>query len=366
MVDRVEGGVPKAVRSYIENSPKEFTHLVLSPFHEGQPALVWQGLAVEHHDLGTGLFKRISTVGTAVKLLKPHVVHAHSSFSGLYTRVRRLPAPVVYAPHCFKHDDPHTSPAKRAIYRNAEKFLARRTWKFGTLSAHEEKLVRALSPAATCVAIPNLPTVAPRTAESRPVDSSPVDSSPVDSSPVESSPAKPHPRTSQAIPVVSMAGRIARQKDPAFFRDVAVALRGMVPSVRFQWIGDGDPELRRILEEAGIEVTGWLNNTGVADSLASSAVYVHTASYEGFPLSILDAAAQGVPIAARSINALQGSGLLQAVDADGVAGLVAAILNHPESEERALAANQALLARMNRATLHTALRDLYDLKGPDR
>lgn len=341
VVDRIEGGVPKAVRTYIENSPKEFTHQVLSPFQQGQPAPVWQGLDVGHHDLGSGLFTRIARVGSTVKLLRPQVVHAHSSFSGLYTRIRRTAAPVVYEPHCFKHDDPHTSTVKRALYRGVEKLLARRTWKFGTLSSHEENLVRALRPEATCVAIPNLPTVATHSEGQE-------------------------PRNRQGVPVISMVGRIARQKDPAFFTDVAAALRGQVPSIRFQWIGDGDPQLRRHLEQAGIEVTGWLDNPGVAESLASSTVYVHTAAYEGFPLSVLDAAAQGVPIAARRINALDGSGLMQAEDADGVAGLVAAILDHPETKELALAANRSLLARMNRSTLHTALRDLYDLKGPDR
>jgi glycosyltransferase involved in cell wall biosynthesis len=35
--------------------------------------------------------------------------------------------------------------------------------------------------------------------------------------------------------------------------------------------------------------------------------YVHSASYEGFPISILDAAARGLPVIARSIDALTGS-----------------------------------------------------------
>ncbi|MFE4196485.1 glycosyltransferase family 4 protein [Paenarthrobacter sp. NPDC056912] len=341
MVDRVDGGVPKAVRSYIENSPEEFTHLVLSPFLKGSPATVWHGLNVEHHDLGTGLFNRIAAVGATVKLVTPGVVHAHSSFSGLYARARRLAAPVVYEPHCFKHDDPHTSAVQRRVYRGVEKILAHRTWKFGTLTPHEERLVRALSPSATCVPIPNLPTVATRSA---PGDAGGQD----------------------MVPVISMVGRIARQKDPDFFRDVATALGDRIPSVRLQWIGDGEPQLRKELEQAGIEVTGWLDASGVAESLASSAVYVHTAAYEGFPLSILDAAAQGVPIAARTISALEGSGLLQAADPIGVAELVAAILNDAETRALAQAANRALLARMNRSTLHTALRDLYDLKGPDR
>ncbi|WP_429388255.1 glycosyltransferase [Paenarthrobacter sp. TE4293] len=341
VVDRVDGGVPKAVRSYIENSPTEFTHVVLSPFQEGRPAPVWHGLDVEHHDLGTGLFNRIAAVGTTVRALMPQVVHAHSSFSGLYTRARTIPAPVVYEPHCFKHDDPHTSSVKRAVYRGVEKALARRTWKFGTLTSHEEKLVRALRPAATCVAIPNLPTVATRSTTHDALDR-------------------------QETPVISMVGRIARQKDPAFFLDVAAALRARVPSVGFQWIGDGEPELRRQLEQAGIVVTGWLDNMEVAGALAASTVYMHSAAYEGFPLSILDAAAQGVPIAARSINALEDSGLLQAADAEGVARLVAAILDDAGTRELALEANRTLLARMNRSTLHTALRDLYDLKGPER
>lgn len=341
MVDRVDGGVPKAVRSYIENSPEEFTHLVLSPFLKGSPAPVWQGLNVEHHDLGAGLLRRIATVRATVAHVVPEIVHAHSSFSGLYSRARRIAAPVVYEPHCFKHDDPRTPSVQRAIYRGVEKVLARRTWKFGTLTSHEEGLVRSLSPAATCVSIPNLPTVAPR---------------------LETQ----HTGSPTTIPVISMAGRIARQKDPEFFLKVATSLRSKIPSVHFQWIGDGDPQLRKHLEQAGIEVTGWLDAPGVAASLASSSVYVHTAAYEGFPLSILDAAAQGIPIAARTIKALEGSGLPQAPDPDEVAELVFGILNDVEAKDHAHAANRALLARMNRSTLHAALRDLYDLKGPKR
>ncbi|MFK0006908.1 glycosyltransferase [Paenarthrobacter sp. NPDC090520] len=310
----------------------------MSPFQAGIPAPVWSGLAVAHHDLGTGLLRRIAKVRATVDSASPHVVHAHSSFSGLYARIKRLAAPVVYEPHCFKHDDPHTSSFQRILYQGVERYLSRRTWKFGTLTAHEERLVRALDPDATCIAIPNLPTVA------------------------VSAPDK----TSAGIPTVSMVGRIARQKDPAFFQDVAALLGSRRPGIRMRWIGDGEPEMRKPLEDSGIEVTGWLDSTGVAEALASSDVYVHTAAYEGFPLSILDAAAQGVPVAARSINALEGSGLLQASDPRGVADLVDAILGDAETRDRAHDANRQLLARMNRTTLHTALRDLYDLKGSDR
>ncbi|WP_024817811.1 glycosyltransferase [Arthrobacter sp. 31Y] len=340
VVDRIDGGVPKAVRGYIENSPPEFHHAVLSPFINGRPAPVWNGLGITHHDLGQGLLGRIAAVKTTVSIVSPSVIHAHSSFSGVYTRAKRLGSPVVYEPHCFKHDDPHTPALQRMLYQRVEKFLARRTWKFGTLTSHETRLVRELKPEATCVRIPNLPSI-PRTDAPR---TSTVD--------VES-------------PVITMVGRISRQKDPAFFQRVSSAVRREIPGARFQWIGDGDPALRWHLEEGGIEVTGWLPSAEVATALAASSVYVHSAAYEGFPLSVLDAAAQGIPVAARAIPAFEGSGLMQAHDPDGVAELVRTILREPQAHARAQAANQELLDRMNSQTLQTALRDLYARKGSD-
>ncbi|MEI2278541.1 glycosyltransferase family 4 protein [Paenarthrobacter ilicis] len=340
VVDRIDGGVPKAVRGYIENSPPEFHHTVLSPFVNGSPAPVWNGLLIAHHDLGQGLLGRIAAVKTTVNIVSPRVVHAHSSFSGLYARAKPLDSPVVYEPHCFKHDDPHTPALQRMLYQRVEKFLARRTWKFGTLTSHETRLVHELKPEATCVRIPNLPSI-PRTD------------------------AAGTRATGDESPTISMVGRISRQKDPLFFQRVAASVRREIPHARFQWIGDGDPVLRGHLEQEGIEVTGWLPSTEVATALAASSVYVHSAAYEGFPLSVLDAAAQGIPVAARAIPAFEGSGLLQAPDPDGVAELVHSILGTPQAHTLAQAANQELLDRMNRQTLQTALRDLYAPKGSD-
>lgn len=338
VVDRIDGGVPRAVRSYIEHSPAEFEHQIIAPFSDGRPARVWAGLDVMQHDLGDGLLRRVTALRAAVARLEPDVVHAHSSFSGLYARAFRSGVPIVYQPHCFKHDDPKITRFHRWGYRSVERALARRTARFAVLSQHEGELVRELDRNASVILLPNLPTV-----------------------PAKSAVPREHRQDPRAT--VIMTGRIAAQKDPAFYRDVAQLLRESLPSVRMRWIGDGSTEERAKLINADIDVSGWLAANEVALALASSDVYVHTATYEGFPLSVLDAAICDVPIVVRSIDALADSGLLQAESAQGVADLVLGVLAEPELRAHARNVNRTLLSRMNPTGLQKALHKLYDQNG---
>ena len=127
--------------------------------------------------------------------------------------------------------------------------------------------------------------------------------------------------------LVITTGRITAQKDPKFFIEVAGLVRERSPQAKFIWVGDGDPEAKRGLEGAGVNVTGWLEPDEVSSLLQRSGVYLHTASFEGFPISILEAAAIGLPIVVRSIPAYDGSPLRGAVTPTGVAELVAECLN---------------------------------------
>ena len=52
-------------------------------------------------------------------------------------------------------------------------------------------------------------------------------------------------------------------------------------------------------------MTGWLSRSQALGWLASADVYVHTAAWEGLPVSVLEAAALGLPIVARRIPALE-------------------------------------------------------------
>ena len=48
-------------------------------------------------------------------------------------------------------------------------------------------------------------------------------------------------------------------------------------------------------------VTGWLSRDDALRALASAHVYLHTAAWEGMPVTVLEAAAVGMPVIVRSV-----------------------------------------------------------------
>lgn len=232
----------------------------------------------EVRQLPAGIFRRTRSVRDLVSESKPDVIHAHSSWGGVYARLVPQLAPVVYEPHCFVFDDPGRSRTARSIFWLAESVLSHRSARIVTLTPHERRMARRLRPGVRTADMVNVPSLR--------VD--PEDKSTLDGG------------------SVTMIGRLAAQKDPSFFAEVARRVHQELPGVRFVWIGDGDSSYRRVLEEAGVEVTGWLQGGEVARRLGDSRVYLHSASFEGFPLSVLDAAEAHVPTIVRDLPCFEG------------------------------------------------------------
>lgn len=324
VVDRLSGGVPVAVRDYITHAPADTRHTLLSPYVDGRPAGVWSGLTADFLDLGSNRLAHLRAIRRTLRDLQPDLVHAHSSFPGLLTRIVGIPVGVVYSPHCFKFDDPGASPLLRHTVRSVESLLARRTARFAILSEHEADLVRSLDSRAETVLVPNTPSV--EVADRRAPDASRR---------------------------IGMVGRLAPQKDPDFF--LKVCARVGPADVEGVWIGDGTTEFRSRLEASGVRVTGWLRKEEVSEHLDQLAVYVHTASYEGFPLSVLDAAARGIPVVAREIPALQAAGLATFRTPDEAADLIRRCLTDIDFREALIDAGEQMLDAMNDRTQRDAL-----------
>jgi glycosyltransferase involved in cell wall biosynthesis len=240
--------------------------------------------------------------------------------------------PVVYEPHCFKFDDPSVSKLLKFAYFNAERLLARNCTAFATLSTHETGLARDVAPQVPSVYLPNVPAVE------------------TDRNSFQGA------RTTFAR--VSMVGRISRQKDPTYFIEVARALKGLGSGLKPVWIGDGTPKLRAMLESNGVEVTGWLNGDELTAALNES-IYCHTAAYEGFPLSVLDAAAINVPIVARAIPAFVQTPLAVATSPGRVAEMVFKLETSAEAQADATESNRVLLESYNAQNLRAKLESLY-------
>lgn len=331
VVDRLSGGVPIAVRSYISNTSEQFSHVVVAPFVDGAPSRVWEGLDASYFDLTASRFSQMSAIRAAIRSTAPDVVHAHSSFPGALTRIPGLSrARIIYSPHCFKFDDPGTGRVTRALFRLVERMLAHRTAGYAVLSGHEAALAAGLGRSVNVHRVPNVPSVPLRS-------------------------TAPPPRRK-----IGMIGRIAPQKDPSFMAELT---RTLTSSDRIEavWIGDG--ERHALLHAAGVRVTGWLDETDLLAEIDDLGVYVHTASYEGFPLSVLDAAARRIPIIVRRIPALQEAGLATFDTPAEAASLATRACIDSAFREELRAAGDRLLHVMNPATQREALVEIWSDRG---
>jgi glycosyltransferase involved in cell wall biosynthesis len=287
-VDRTTGGVPVAVRSYIANSPPGFRHIVASPHGRDGPAVVWASGTTEpdarHVDWDVSHpLAAIASVRTLVSQLAPDVVHAHSSFPGVYARAALRHGPrLVYTPHCFAFERRDVGSHARSAYRAVERALRSRADLLAAAGPGEAVTATDLGyPSSRVRMIPNVPSVR-RTA------------------------SLPDAPRAPATLTVGMLGRWAPQKDPDMFVRTVRRLRAELPGVRVRgkWIGGGDGAGAA---PADIEVTGWQTPEGVAEQLAGLDVYLHSAAWEAaVAIAILDAVECGVPVLARPLAAMPG------------------------------------------------------------
>lgn len=105
-----------------------------------------------------------------------------------------------------------------------------------------------------------------------------------------------------ALKVVCV-GRLTQQKDPLMALEIVNRLHPH-DHVDFTWVGDGDASLRQRILEAGHHVTGWVDQESAHSLIANAHVYLHTAAWEGEPITVIEALVMGVPTVVRSIAAL--------------------------------------------------------------
>ena len=98
--------------------------------------------------------------------------------------------------------------------------------------------------------------------------------------------------------LIVTVGQIRHQKDPLEFAKISMILQKKCSEIQMVWIGDGDPYLRKLLEDSGVRVTGWLKRDDVLSLLSKSTIYLSTAKWEGMPVSIIEANYSGIPVVA--------------------------------------------------------------------
>ena len=277
MVESFGGGVADAIFSYVADTPDLTHHLLYS---------TRAGITFDEHEMSRfastspmpiGHFARVKSVRSAVKRIRPAVVHAHSSYAGVYTRlaIRSSSTPIVYTPHCFAFERKDISPLARTMFRTVEFLLAPNTSVLAACWYREANLARSLTRRRPVVVVVNI---------ARPLEGQ------------QSTPPPSDHISGDHRPIIAMAGRLAPQKGIAAFSNLAHDLGGASAPFRFLWIGGGETELAQPLLDAGVSCTGWLTADQVREQLRGADLYAHTAEWEGFPVTVLEAVDMGIPV----------------------------------------------------------------------
>ena len=106
-------------------------------------------------------------------------------------------------------------------------------------------------------------------------------------------PLKQRKEREQHVFNIITTGRIATQKNPGLFNEIASAFADD-ESVKFIWIGDGNE--KNLLTSKNIQVTGWIHHTEVPEWLEQSHLYISTALWEGLPYAVLEAMSMHLPL----------------------------------------------------------------------
>lgn len=333
-------GTASAISDFVRNYPAADHHLVYSFRAEAKIDPAELDVFATATEMPSGTFARIRFLRRHLQDMQREmegvlIVHAHSSKAGGYVRIavrRSKRRPLLYTPHCYSFEREDVSWQARQAFRALEWVLSFNTTAVGACSPREAKLSRWTASSPRVVTVPNvqppgLPQVGP-------------------------------PSTNGKLRVVGN-GRLGPQKDPEFFARAFAAAVATHPEIEGVWIGGGDTQYVDMLHEAGVEVTGWVPRQEALDIMASGDLYLHTALWEGFPISIMEAAGMGLPVVSRRRPYLSGVELPVVIDEP--AELVTAIseLLRAGRLDTLRSTTADALAGNNDTDQGSALRDLY-------
>lgn len=276
ITEALGGGLQSAIVNYVRATP-DLEHIVLARGRAGQATHDWpNGVAVFDYEGSLAGF--FGAVRRTVRRTRPDLVHLHSSFAGVARAFLPVGTRIIYSPHCFAFERKDVPSPVRWGFNAIEYVLARRPQTLLGVSPREAELSRTLSRVNPVVVVPNPSPMAPR--EGTAVD------------PTQAS--------------VTMVGRLDSQKAPEVFAEVAHLCQD--DGLRFTWIGDGPEGVPEMLRASGVTVTGWRAPDEVRELLGRSSLYLHTASWEGGPVSAIEAATLGVPVISRDIPSMRSLG----------------------------------------------------------
>ncbi|RZR37248.1 glycosyltransferase [Vibrio vulnificus] len=274
------GGVQTALYSYVyssRNEPIEH-HLFARAREEDSTKENGNNQFQSSTFIDGNLVQFFLSANQRIKQLQPEVIHLHSSKAGFLGRFLTVGnAKLIYTPHCYAFEREDISVYAQKFYRILEGIRIKKFTAIAGCSQRECDLAISLG-AKKAELLNNYVTY-------------------------QSNAGNGVPR-GEKINLVAL-GRVAKQKDPQFLCQVAehILQHNSAIQLNITWIGGGDPSLEQQLRDKGIEVTGMLPRTEVVERLRNADIYLHTAAWEGMPLTILEAAKLTRPMVIRKIGA---------------------------------------------------------------
>jgi len=152
-------------------------------------------------------------------------------------------------------------------------------------------------------------------------------------------------------PLLLAVGRLIAQKDHATLLCAFASVRERHPSARLAILGSGPLEAatRAQVRQLGLEEAVLLpGRLEIRDWLERADVFVHTSRWEGFGIVLLEAMLASLPVVATRVSAVpevvadeETGVLVDAGDAQGLAGAIDGLLSDPERSRRLGAAGRA-------------------------
>lgn len=346
VAESFSAGVATAIEGYIDHGPPELRHTVCGYRRPGVQVGDALDTRVPFIALPSGKAAQFKSIWTALHETDADIVHLHSSWGGMLGRValpRRRPR-VVYTPHCYGFDRQDLPRVARSAIRVVESVLGWRLDAVGACSRNEAAQARRLWPRRSVV---DLPYVLPTKLTEELVRY-----------------RREGPPDLSGQLEIAAVGRVGAQKDPAYFVEVADRIRfdaQLGERVRLVWIGGGDAAGEDALRRSGAELTGWVTRGEATARLAKAHAYLHTAAWEGLPLTLLEAATLRLPLVLRRIPALEEVMVpTRGFSPDSLALSIGG-LRHADRYEEAVAASRRFLDEHTPDRQQMALAELYGL-----
>lgn len=231
---------------------------------------------IQMHSLGEKL-QSLHLIKKELKKQSPDCVFMHSSFSGFLGRISALftltKTKFFYIPHCISFMRQDIGFIKKMLFILFEWVAATKKADYIACSESEQIAIQAAITFRKCHLVENA------------LDFSKI-------------PPMPNMDLAERKKCVITVGQIRPQKGPEKYANITRLVKSVDPSVEFVWVGDGDPQARQELEDAGVHVIGWVPKNRVWQHLGDARLYLSTAQWEGMPVSIIEASFAGLPVVA--------------------------------------------------------------------